>query len=120
MANTYNPRLPSLNGPVWTYKNDSWSWYTGNNKRSIVSGSDKLEYYWKWIDQQKTIPYPNNSVTIQGGLSSNTAKFLTNSIYNNVPDLRSETILMKKQISEYEEKLKADNLLPQDIRRDKI
>jgi hypothetical protein len=117
--NFNNPKLTPSVGPVWTYRSDSWSWVPRTSPRVNV-GSNEPEYYWKWLQQQKRIPEPYNSVTYRGGIGSNTARFLSDEIYNGVPDLRSDTVLMKQQIDSYTKKLTELNLLPQDLRRDKI
>ena len=118
--NSTNPKLPPTAGPVWIYGTDSWSWVPRGVKPPIQPGSDQFEYYWKWLQFQKTVPEPYNMVTYRGGLSNNTATYLSDSIYNKIPDLRSETVQMKQQIDAYVKTLQENNLLPSDIYRDKI
>lgn len=118
--NFNNPKIPPSAGPIWTYGTDSWSWVPRGVRSAPQSGSDQFEYYWQWLQLQKQVPQPYNSVTYRGGIGSNTARYLSDSIYNNMPDLRSETIVMKNQIDEYVKKLAESNLLPADLYRDKI
>ena len=114
-----NPKIPPSVYPFWSY-NNTWSYGPVPLEKKVYAGSNNLNYYWTWLERQKSVNPQYNMLTQQGGINNNTIRYINDNLYRNVPDLRSETQSVKTQLNEYYKQLEKYNLTPSDLHRDKI